>query len=378
MTARLTDLRYVLASPEARGLYLQLYLRRSELQPALALHAPEAVAGAVLGCSPTEASSHLATLRAAGLVGEGLTLIVGTAARTRPAVVASVPAADDLRDRAKASGRSVSELARAAGLDRSALSRYLAGDKGLGAERSARLAAALGCAQPVPAIPCEKQGVPETVHGHSGVHSTEAQAQPAPSAPPASPVSPGLPSHTLPSVPPSGPSNPLTTPAPEVVELGTVGEAQAQAQLALGAAEPTPIPKKPSPARELFEHWQRTMGHPKAVLTDNRRRVIKRALKSHGLERCRAAITGCTTFDWNMGRDPRTGGKRFDGIELILRDAAQIERFEAGAQGRAAAAASAATAAPPVRGRAPLGTYEEFAHGAANPIDASFYQETGT
>jgi hypothetical protein len=37
------------------------------------------------------------------------------------------------------------------------------------------------------------------------------------------------------------------------------------------------------------------------------------------------AISGCAMSDWHMGDNPR--GKKYDDIELILRDSAHIERF---------------------------------------------------
>jgi hypothetical protein len=69
------------------------------------------------------------------------------------------------------------------------------------------------------------------------------------------------------------------------------------------------------------------MGHPKAVCTPDRRRLIQRWLPAYGVERLQAAISGCAKSRWHMGDNDR--GKRYDALELILRDAKHIEDFEA-------------------------------------------------
>lgn len=81
--------------------------------------------------------------------------------------------------------------------------------------------------------------------------------------------------------------------------------------------------------KEVFDYWVsvlRTSGvGPKPVLTDKRRRLIKNAVGDHGVATCLAAIDGCALSDWHMGQNPR--GRRYDDIELILRDAPHVERF---------------------------------------------------
>jgi len=79
----------------------------------------------------------------------------------------------------------------------------------------------------------------------------------------------------------------------------------------------------------VFDHWVatcRTSGRgPKPVLTDKRAKVIARAIGWYGIGTCKAAIDGIVTSDFHMGHNRR--GKRYDSIELILRDAEHIEGF---------------------------------------------------
>lgn len=81
--------------------------------------------------------------------------------------------------------------------------------------------------------------------------------------------------------------------------------------------------------RKVFEHWRTKLGHERAVLDDKRRRKIVAALKSHGLGVALRAIDGCAESDFHMGRDERSNGKRYDDLELILRNASKIETFAA-------------------------------------------------
>lgn len=81
--------------------------------------------------------------------------------------------------------------------------------------------------------------------------------------------------------------------------------------------------------RQVFDHWVAThraeRPGPTPVLSDKRRVKITRAIADYGVEVCLQAISGCAMSDWHMGDNPRR--KRYDDLELILRDAAHIERF---------------------------------------------------
>ena len=82
-------------------------------------------------------------------------------------------------------------------------------------------------------------------------------------------------------------------------------------------------------AREVFDFWVTTFRSsgkgPTPVLSDKRRSKISRAIKDYDVKTCLDAIAGCAMSDWHMGDNPR--GKKYDDIELILRDSAHIERF---------------------------------------------------
>jgi hypothetical protein len=78
--------------------------------------------------------------------------------------------------------------------------------------------------------------------------------------------------------------------------------------------------------RTVFAEWQRALGHPTAKLDAKRLALIRRALKLHTPEQLGQAIRGALKDDWLMGRDPKSP-RKYDGLETILRDTAQVERL---------------------------------------------------
>lgn len=87
----------------------------------------------------------------------------------------------------------------------------------------------------------------------------------------------------------------------------------------------------PDPVVLIFEHWQRVMDHPKAVLDKQRRRCIQSALnQGYSVADVCQAVTGCSLTPHNRGHNDR--GERYDGLQLILRSADQIDRFMRNAQ----------------------------------------------
>lgn len=79
---------------------------------------------------------------------------------------------------------------------------------------------------------------------------------------------------------------------------------------------------------EVYNHWRTTLGkHANTTLTRARRTKIIDALRHFDADTVYAAIDGIVLSDWHMGRNP--AGKRYDDLTVILRDAAQIERFSA-------------------------------------------------
>lgn len=91
-------------------------------------------------------------------------------------------------------------------------------------------------------------------------------------------------------------------------------------------APESPGGPKQDPVQELFAYWQEVMQSPRSVLDDKRRKAIRTALKNgHSPDDLRRAIRGCSKTPHNMGQNDRR--EKYNGIELILRSADQIDRF---------------------------------------------------
>jgi hypothetical protein len=100
---------------------------------------------------------------------------------------------------------------------------------------------------------------------------------------------------------------------------------------------------KSADSQRVFDHYRTRLGHPKAKLDAKRARLISVRLRDFTADELCRAIDGCAKSDWHMGRHPKTGGQRYDAIELILRDAAHVERFlsiDSGKVGGSAAVSS--------------------------------------
>lgn len=87
------------------------------------------------------------------------------------------------------------------------------------------------------------------------------------------------------------------------------------------------VPEKS--VREVFDFWvelhrNSTRGR-RPVLDSKRWAVIAKAIVSHGTDACFDAIRGCLVSPFHQGQNSR--GKKYDDIELILRDASKIEKF---------------------------------------------------
>lgn len=118
------------------------------------------------------------------------------------------------------------------------------------------------------------------------------------------------------------------------------------AERALSLLVPEPEPKG-DPVERIFDHWRSAMGHPKARLDDARRRRIRAAMKfGYSEADCIAAIDGCRSSAWHMGANDR--GTRYDALDLILRNADQIDKFIAMAPARASAAGGREQAGGPL------------------------------
>ena len=78
--------------------------------------------------------------------------------------------------------------------------------------------------------------------------------------------------------------------------------------------------------RIVFEYWKEKVGITRrAVLDDKRRLRIGWAIHDYGVEACKQAIDGITKSDWHMGKNPQQ--KKYNDVELIFRNAANVEKF---------------------------------------------------
>ncbi len=76
----------------------------------------------------------------------------------------------------------------------------------------------------------------------------------------------------------------------------------------------------------IFHYW--THIHQKrtsTVLDPKRVARIEWALKHYSVVDIRKAIRGCALSPWHMGHNPRN--KKYNDIELILRDASHVDQF---------------------------------------------------
>lgn len=76
---------------------------------------------------------------------------------------------------------------------------------------------------------------------------------------------------------------------------------------------------------KIFEFWKKTMKSPKSELDDTRKRLIKKALKSYSPADVCKAIRGCSKSPHNMGQNESK--TKYNGLDLILRNADKIDRF---------------------------------------------------
>ncbi|MCW2488909.1 phage replication protein, partial [Candidatus Symbiopectobacterium sp. NZEC127] len=78
--------------------------------------------------------------------------------------------------------------------------------------------------------------------------------------------------------------------------------------------------------KTVFSHWQAEHNHLTSKLDPKRRKRINARLEEgfSVAELCKA-ISGAKYDPWLMGKNP--SNRRYDGIETILRDAAQVEKL---------------------------------------------------
>lgn len=83
--------------------------------------------------------------------------------------------------------------------------------------------------------------------------------------------------------------------------------------------------KEPTAIVEVFSYWQEVLQHPKAKLDKKRNLKIKEALKLYSVADLKLAIDGCAASKFHMGENKNK--RKYDGIDLIFRDADRIETF---------------------------------------------------
>lgn len=83
---------------------------------------------------------------------------------------------------------------------------------------------------------------------------------------------------------------------------------------------------------EIFDHWRVKMSSPRSKLDDKRKRLITNALKNYQADDLKQAIDGCAASPFHMGQNDRK--EKFNGLDLILRNADKIDGFMAKAINR--------------------------------------------
>lgn len=79
-------------------------------------------------------------------------------------------------------------------------------------------------------------------------------------------------------------------------------------------------------AVDLFGYWQRTSGHHRAKMTEERIRAIRSRLRDgYSPADIRKAIEGAKESPFHQGENER--GQRYDDITLICRNGTTLERF---------------------------------------------------
>ena len=83
--------------------------------------------------------------------------------------------------------------------------------------------------------------------------------------------------------------------------------------------------KHSSNVKEVYTYWQKIMDKQRSKLDNNRRGLIERALKNYSVDDLKQAIDGCAASPFHMGQN--RDKKKYNGLELILRNSEKIEGF---------------------------------------------------
>lgn len=76
----------------------------------------------------------------------------------------------------------------------------------------------------------------------------------------------------------------------------------------------------------VFEEWKRILNHPKAQLDEKRKKRIKARLKEgFSADDLKKALRGVLKSPYHLGQN--ASKTRYDGIDTVFRDRAQVEKF---------------------------------------------------
>lgn len=115
---------------------------------------------------------------------------------------------------------------------------------------------------------------------------------------------------------------------PSVLTVSKEPSVEKQAKKNPPDEKPEKSAKRNKDVFAVFGFWKTTMGHLKAKLDPKRKKVIEAALSwEYSVADLCQAIDGCSKTPHNIGQNDR--GQRYDGLNIILRDADQIDRFMA-------------------------------------------------
>jgi hypothetical protein len=84
------------------------------------------------------------------------------------------------------------------------------------------------------------------------------------------------------------------------------------------------VGQEPDDVVLVFDHWKTVHGKPRSRLDDKRRKLIRAALKDYPPDVLRRCIDGYKRSTFHQGKNDR--GAVYDSIELMLRDAKQIDQ----------------------------------------------------
>ncbi len=111
----------------------------------------------------------------------------------------------------------------------------------------------------------------------------------------------------------------------------TVDQDQDQDRKSAGALSSESGTPTPDPVQEVFNTWLEEHVSPdqraKCKLNAKRRALIRARLREYPLPRLQDALRGAKRSAWHMGQNPE--GRRYTGLQTLLRDGEQVEKFEA-------------------------------------------------